>query len=399
MFQLLTCYSSHSHATSFGETPETEIHPIWLIVASYLQSVDIANFSSSCRFARTLLRGHRLDNERTHVIPGILYWLYRREVSLGRNITISNKIINHNTVILDLCFALDGSLVLCSSDYTISVWNTQNWTCLGRLVGHGARVLIVIALPDGSIASGSENGRIMLWNVRDRRCIRVIVGHYSSIVALCVDANGNLISLCNNRALKVWDLSGQCIHSIVILETGKSLALLRNGLVVIGLNDGSMQFLNTSTGTIQGIMLADGRLDRTLSVKVICPLAAGGMASGHLDGAIRIWGRSDNRTDAAEAPFIHIGTIETPSKDSISSLLELPDGIHLVSCSLTSRLIRVWNIASNICVRTINVHPADTMLVCIKLLPSCHSVISVGSDRTICITALDSIHSLRADDE
>ena len=59
----------------------------------------------------------------------------------------------------------DETIVSCSSDKTIKIWDLINDECIKTLQGHSQLIRNVIKLNDGSIASCSMDETIKIWRI------------------------------------------------------------------------------------------------------------------------------------------------------------------------------------------------------------------------------------------
>lgn len=82
----------------------------------------------------------------------------------------------HGSYILSVLWSKDGTQVVsASSNGSIKVWSTEDYTCVLDLLGHCKAVLSISLLADGTtLASGSEDETIRLWNMSTGTCERVI---------------------------------------------------------------------------------------------------------------------------------------------------------------------------------------------------------------------------------
>ena len=71
----------------------------------------------------------------------------------------------HTKWIFDMLVLPNGSLVNCSQNKTIKIWNVEQGVCIKTLHGHKSAVFCLQLLSNGSLASGSEDKTIKIWNM------------------------------------------------------------------------------------------------------------------------------------------------------------------------------------------------------------------------------------------
>jgi WD40 repeat protein len=82
----------------------------------------------------------------------------------------------HSLVVQSIAFSPDGqTLVSCSADKTIKLWNVNTGECLRTLLGHTTVIRSVAITPDGTyIASGSQDETIRFWDFNTGECLKIL---------------------------------------------------------------------------------------------------------------------------------------------------------------------------------------------------------------------------------
>ena len=104
----------------------------------------------------------------------------KKELKVHSGILISLFILTEDCNIWDLQFTKDGkTLVSCSNDKTIRLWNVENGVYLGDgLKGHTSWVYGLSISPDDQyIASDSGDKTIRIWNLKERTFLYELNGH------------------------------------------------------------------------------------------------------------------------------------------------------------------------------------------------------------------------------
>ncbi|XP_067639136.1 protein Notchless [Eurosta solidaginis] len=100
------------------------------------------------------------------------------------------------------------SLVSCSDDFTLYLWNSNKNKCIQRLTGHQNVVNDVKFSPDVKlIASASFDKSIRLWRAQDGQFIATFRGHVQAAYTIAWSADSRLIvSGSKDSTLKVWSV-------------------------------------------------------------------------------------------------------------------------------------------------------------------------------------------------
>ncbi|MEM9942475.1 MAG: hypothetical protein AAF939_12990, partial [Planctomycetota bacterium] len=134
--------------------------------------------------------------------------------------TMRKTISAHSQGASSARFSKDGKrLVTSGDDQTIRVWQTSDFTELASLNGHSTGIWRAVFSPDGTkIASSTQNGEIFIWDGTTYQLINQIYGHTNQVAGLAFSNQGNrLVSASDDRTIKIWDFN-----------TGTELFVLRD---------------------------------------------------------------------------------------------------------------------------------------------------------------------------
>jgi WD40 repeat protein len=164
-------------------------------------------------------------------------------------------------------------------DPTVLVWDAATGVRLGALPGHVGGVQALAAYP-GGVAAGAHGGGVWLW--RDGCCVAILSTLGVSVRALAALpcggfaaglAGGQVLALAPGRDATVRAFA----HSAGPVV---ALAALPDGSLVVGWGGGPPTAVERD-GAQRAL---GGRCARSLAV-----LAGGRLATGHMDGTVRIW--------------------------------------------------------------------------------------------------------------
>ncbi|NET35759.1 MAG: NACHT domain-containing protein [Cyanothece sp. SIO1E1] len=288
-------------------------------------------------------------------------------------------------------FSPDGQLLLTGgNEHCIKVWDIRTGQCLKTLAGHQERIRMLALSPDGqTLASGSEDHTLKLWNVTTGQCLNTLTGHSDKILSVALHPQGDLLASGSfDQTVKLWSLStGQCLQtlkghtswvwSLTFNSTGNLLA--SSGL------DQRVRLWDVNTG--QCVRTLQGYAQLIRSVAFAPPLdmpkptsnttfARLGsnrqqiLASGSLDGAIRLWEAQTGRC---------VSTLRG-HQAGVWSVAFNPDG-HLLASGSEDCTIKLWDVQTGQRLRSLRGHHVGVLSVAFN--PDGHLLASGSEDHTI----------------
>jgi small GTP-binding protein len=143
----------------------------------------------------------------------------------------------HTSFVRGVAVTPDGKTVIsCSDDKTLKVWDIETGQCRATFEGHTFEVNDVAVTPDGkTIVSGSWDLTLMVWDLETGQCRATLEGHTNTVWSVAVTPDGKtVVSSSYDRTLKVWDLeTGQCratfeghtdaVYGVAITPDGKTV--------------------------------------------------------------------------------------------------------------------------------------------------------------------------------
>lgn len=237
------------------------------------------------------------------------------------------------------CFTVltDGSIVICSEDGTIQIWNAGTNEC--KILGkHFALVNCLAVMPNDYIASGSSDKTIKIWDPESGKCIKTLEGHSDSITCLAVFPDGRIISGSKDKTIKIWDpKEGKCIKTLKEhIGTVHKIVVLPNKYMVSDSFDRTIRVWDTATyKCIKTLEFSDYVTCFAISNSYI--------VSGFKDSIIKIWNIKEDKCVTLDG---HV--------DRISCLAVLPD--NQIASGSWDNTIKIWNLKEGKCINTLKGH-------------------------------------------
>ena len=372
---------------------------VWFYIAEYLSLVELCALSSvNCEARHTMLQGYTLPSPTFVRSNGMSAWTMTTGVKLGSNVRVklgSNVGLGVTGGVLTMCMSRAGRLLIGSYNKKLSLWDTsRNWSKLDSY-SMNSTMNTMCLLSDGKIAVGTYNMGIQFWDVdadvnesvdgRIMNC-KLSLNCNSSVHSLSTDQSDKLFSGHSNGNIYVWNTTtGHCLRVMRgHVDWIYSMAMIQDHLLVSGSDDESIKIWDTDSGECLCTLS-----EFHCAVSSVCTLNSIGLfASGHWDFRIRIWNHGHSSFDNKRRvpAFVCIKILEGHT-NSITKLCQLPDS-RLVSGG-SDKLIKVWDIESSVCLRTIQLHRGYVW--CLMVHPDNKRIISGDEvDPYFYITDVDS---------
>ncbi|CAJ0961031.1 unnamed protein product, partial [Mesorhabditis belari] len=116
------------------------------------------------------------------------------------------------------CMSLHGTtLVSCSGDRTIRVWDIVDGNCLHILV---VEALYCLQFDGERVVFDGQDFTVKVWNVHTEECLHTLTGHTGAIISLLFESQRDLVvSSSGDGTIRVWDVQrGACIAHLVWIQ-------------------------------------------------------------------------------------------------------------------------------------------------------------------------------------
>ena len=278
---------------------------------------------------------------------------------------IKHKLCGHSRAVFHISKIDDNTIVSCSEDTKIIIWDLKTYKPKNILSGHNGRVNNVIyAKEKNKLISCSIDNTIKIWDISTGENISTINAHKNNVTSLILLKEDKLISCGWDAKIKLWNLidnkeilsvttNMRTIGSLVLLSEEKFCCAAFNNILIFSLANKSL--VNKLIGHSKGIncitidkknRLVSGADDKTIriwniesgkceeiieghndSVYCLIILKNGNICSGAQDRTIKIWENGKEKEV--------INEIYTPR-----CLLELNDN-SIVSAGFDN-IIKIW---------------------------------------------------------
>ncbi|KAA3607998.1 MAG: hypothetical protein DWQ01_13020 [Planctomycetota bacterium] len=282
----------------------------------------------------------------------------------GRQLNVLN---GHRGWIWSAVFLDEDRLVTGGSDGSIRLWDLRAPVSpVPELGDHGDWLYAVAAHPTADLlATGSLNGPITVWDLQSHEPVDVLLGHKSRVYGLAFHPKLPLLfSISNDDSVRVWNLGDETLDGIAPGDSrylsghGNQFAIIYRGNLAMDLEGESLYFgasdhrvVRMDRRTGESLASWDGHQQPVLCVA----LQPGGdlMASGSLDGTVRIWNRHERGEGQKELRLLG------DPKGAFGPTLDVgfsPDGKVLAASSRDNNLIRLWRVADGRLLHTLQGH-------------------------------------------
>jgi len=236
------------------------------------------------------------------------------------------------------CFALlaDGRLASGNLIGAVRLWGTVHGGEATRLylVDQG-RACALAALPNDRLAVGirrGDEGAIDVVRVRAALPVKErTIDCGSGVCALALLQNGHLAAGCDDGHVRVLDKGTKSVTATLKGHAGRitALAALPDGSLASASADGTVRIWSMVDGGYACAATLTGHTDQ---VRMLAVLADSRLVSGSWDGTVRLW-------DVGARACVHVLT----AVGNIGAMAALPDG-RLVTGSWRTGTIRLWDV-------------------------------------------------------
>jgi WD40 repeat protein len=295
-----------------------------------------------------------------------------------------------------VCITANGQYGITGMGRSIRIWDLRNGRCLNTLTEHTSEVSCLSITPDGQWAvSGSKDETVRVWDLIRGKCIYTFssLGDYARNVCIAMDGKRAVVGSRMKKELCTWNLEdGQYINALEgHTEVITHLSSTPDGRWLIsGSRDKTLLFWDM--GNNQCLHILKGHND-TISCTCITPDAHFAVSASE-DNTLRVWDlKSGSCIRLIEKATDNIQLLITrsafnvnfqsgnTSKSYVTALCVSSDGQYAVTATENDSNIRVWDLKSGLCLRTLEGHTAGVS--CVVIMSDGHNVVSGSKDGTI----------------
>uniref|UniRef100_A0AAY3ZTJ9 WD repeat-containing protein 38 n=2 Tax=Denticeps clupeoides TaxID=299321 RepID=A0AAY3ZTJ9_9TELE len=248
------------------------------------------------------------------------------------------------------------SVLTCSDDGRLYLWDAGSAELLAELSGHAGPVKTCAVSPCGHLcASGSLDATVRIWDAAAApvTCLRVLTGHKKSVETVSFSPDSR------------WLVSGSWDQSAVVWEvqTGQAFRELRGHTGAIQSSAFAEDSQYVATGAwdymvkVWNLLVEDEVVTlegHSGNIASVCFSVVGMLASGSWDSSVRVW-----LPEKGVCLFVLTG----PTRAWVRSLAFSRDGLVLASAA-EGDLIRIWDMSDGKCINCLQGHK-DTAYGCI----------------------------------
>merc|ERR1740130_235042 len=105
------------------------------------------------------------------------------------------------------------TVISCSMDSTIKVWDAKTGLCTATLEGHEGGVTCC-AVAERRVVSGGEDQTVRVWDIFNGACLQILEAHTGFISAVAID-QGLIASASKDASVIIWQAeTGILLHSL-----------------------------------------------------------------------------------------------------------------------------------------------------------------------------------------
>lgn len=244
----------------------------------------------------------------------------------------------HGGAVKSVAISADGRHALTASfDYSIILWDLENETVQAELDGHDAAVNAVIFLPgDRQALSASDDGTIALWDLGAGDLLARFEGHGGKVVAVAASPDGRIAASAGwDRTIRLWDLENhEAIQALSWQDNVNAVDFSADGeMVIAGASDGELTLWRVADGNRLGAISS-----HDFAVTGLVRNGADGtVATSSIDETVRLWDLETAGVGGSNEPvatlFGHIGPVLA---------VDLSADGELVASGGVDGTVRVW---------------------------------------------------------
>ncbi|KAI5181673.1 coatomer subunit beta' [Nematocida sp. AWRm80] len=190
-------------------------------------------------------------------------WDYSKDLSLIRTLE------GHTHFVMGVCFSPKDSktLVSCSLDHDICIWNIENGSTQRVLKGGKSGLNAVEYITEKYLVSGGDDGKINIWDISTGTCITSVPAHTGPVTAIHGTSRG-FITTGEDGLVREWDkkrfrsdssISAKVQRIWAVITTHRSDILVGgdDGIAFITKRSNEVLFTFTRSKNDARIVLAD----------------------------------------------------------------------------------------------------------------------------------------------
>ncbi|SHN43318.1 serine/threonine-protein kinase [Cryptosporangium aurantiacum] len=289
----------------------------------------------------------------------------------------------HAALSADGRFAMSGSDVI----DTPSIWNTATGSAT-RLPRADTVVGAVALSADGRLAlTGGSDQTLGLWDSETGRCVRVLHGHTSDVNSVAMSGDGRYgLSGSDDKTVRLWELgTGRCLYTLRQDDTSHGVwlvALSADGRHALTGADDEVRFWRLPVGVPGSFELCRPRSHAELAgvaERITTMLDDGEQAitAGHYPHALTVLTEARDTPGYERAPDVlaawrRLGQVTEriglrgawPVRvfEGHEGAINASSLGHRLAVSVSrDQTMRVWDLESGRCVRTLDVGPTDDL--------------------------------------